>query len=157
MAHDDLSIRRQVQRGDGALALVDVKTRAGRRTLPLLPWARDALIEQAGRQADGKRSAGDRWHEMGLVFTNRTGGPLQLRDLSRTFERLVEKTKVRPIRLHDLRHSVASLLKRSKVAPRDAMQILGHSRISVTIEIYHPQRRGEPAGRTRPPGRLALR
>lgn len=28
------------------------------------------------------------------------------------------------------------MLKRSGVAPRDAMEILGHSRISVTMEIY---------------------
>ena len=40
---DVLSIQRQVQRVDGALALVDVKTRAGRRSLP--PWARDALTD----------------------------------------------------------------------------------------------------------------
>ncbi len=35
-----------------------------------------------------------------------------------------------------IRHSVASLLKRAGVSPRDAMEILGHSRISVTMEIY---------------------
>ncbi|MEU9888620.1 tyrosine-type recombinase/integrase [Sphaerisporangium sp. NPDC051011] len=44
--------------------------------------------------------------------------------------------ELRPIRLHDLRHTAASLLKKLGVAPRDAMEILGHSRISVTMEIY---------------------
>ncbi|WP_229691611.1 tyrosine-type recombinase/integrase [Sphaerisporangium melleum] len=38
--------------------------------------------------------------------------------------------------MHDLRHTAASLLKKLGVAPRDAMEILGHSRISVTMEIY---------------------
>ncbi|MDT0329709.1 tyrosine-type recombinase/integrase [Nocardiopsis lambiniae] len=42
---------------------------------------------------------------------------------------------LRTIRLHHLRHSVASLLKKAGVAPRDAMEILGHSRIAVTMEI----------------------
>ncbi|MFC3997861.1 tyrosine-type recombinase/integrase [Nocardiopsis sediminis] len=133
---DVMSIRRQVQRVDGALALVDVKTRAGRRSLPLLSWARDALIEQAEWQSDKKRRAGEGWAETGLVFTTRTGKAIQPRSLSRTFERLVKASGMRPIRLHDLRHSVASLLKRAGVAPRDAMEILGHSRISVTMEIY---------------------
>jgi integrase len=133
---DVLSIQRQVQRVEGALALVDVKTRAGRRSLPLLPWARDALIEQAAWQSGKKRRAKGEWTETGLVFTTRTGKAIQPRSLSRSFERLVQASGLRPIRLHDLRHSVASLLKRVGVSPRDAMEILGHSRISVTMEIY---------------------
>jgi integrase len=42
----------------------------------------------------------------------------------------------RPIRLHDLRHTNATLLKQLGVPARDAMEILGHSRIAVTLEIY---------------------
>ncbi|MDS1270438.1 site-specific integrase [Lipingzhangella sp. LS1_29] len=133
---DVMSIRRQIQRVDGSLALVEVKTRAGRRSLPLLSWARDALIQQAEWQAQKRRSAASTWEETDLVFTTRTGRAIQPRSLSRSFERLSESAGMRPIRLHDLRHSVASLLKRSGVAPRDAMEILGHSRISVTMEIY---------------------
>ncbi|MFB9251212.1 tyrosine-type recombinase/integrase [Sphaerisporangium melleum] len=49
---------------------------------------------------------------------------------------MVADEELRPIRLHDLRHTAASLLKKLGVAPRDAMEILGHSRISVTMEIY---------------------
>ena len=43
---------------------------------------------------------------------------------------------MRPIRLHDLRHTTASLLKRLGVDPKDAMVILGHSNIAVTLGIY---------------------
>jgi integrase len=43
---------------------------------------------------------------------------------------------LRPIRVHDLRHAAASLLRKLGVAPRDAMEILGHSRISVAMETY---------------------
>jgi integrase len=38
--------------------------------------------------------------------------------------------------LHDLRHTTATLLKTLKVQPREAMDILGHSRIAVTLEVY---------------------
>jgi integrase len=136
LEEDVLSIKRQVQRVDGALALVEVKTRAGRRSLPLLPWARDALLEQARWQSDRRRRVGEEWQDTGLVFTTRTGRAIQPRSFSRSFERLVADSPLRTIRLHDLRHSVASLLKKAGVAPRDAMEILGHSRISVTMEIY---------------------
>ncbi|MFC4530884.1 tyrosine-type recombinase/integrase [Sphaerisporangium dianthi] len=40
------------------------------------------------------------------------------------------------IRLHDLRHTTGTLLKNLKVSPRAAKEILGHARISVTMEIY---------------------
>ncbi|HYK68936.1 MAG TPA: site-specific integrase, partial [Streptosporangiaceae bacterium] len=111
LADDMLRVGWQLQRIDGQLARVPVKTAAGRRVLPLVPIARDALIEQAERQA-------------------------AVRNLVRSFERLVDGAGLRKIRLHDLRHTVATLLKTLGVAQRDAMQILGHARISVTLEVY---------------------
>jgi len=44
------------------------------------------------------------------------------------------------------------LLKNLGVAPRDAMEILGHSRISVTLEIYTD---GDEDTRRRALGRLS--
>jgi integrase len=43
---------------------------------------------------------------------------------------------LRRIRLHDLRHTTATLLKDLGVPSRDTMEIVGHSRIAVTLEIY---------------------
>ena len=136
LAEDVLRVGWQIQRLDGQLRRVPVKTAAGRRELPLIPIARDALIDLAGQQADARRRAGDSWTDSELVFTTRTGQPVEPRNVARTFERLVQASGLRKIRLHDLRHTVATLLKSLKVPPRDAMQILGHARISVTLEIY---------------------
>lgn len=107
-----------------------------RRELPLVPIARDALIEQAERQAAAHRRAGASWAGNDLVFTTRSGQPVEPRNLVRSFERLIDGAALRKIRLHDLRHTVATLLKTLRVPQRDAMQILGHARISVTLEIY---------------------
>jgi integrase len=71
-----------------------------------------------------------------LVFTTSTGNPVEPRNLGRSFARIREKASLRPIRLHDLRHTSATLLKTLGVPPRDAMEILGHSRIAVTLEVY---------------------
>lgn len=43
---------------------------------------------------------------------------------------------VRRIRVHDTRHTCGSLLAALDVHPRVAMQILRHSKISITMEIY---------------------
>jgi hypothetical protein len=48
----------------------------------------------------------------------------------------VLKAGVRRFRVHDTRHSSGSLLAVLDVHPRVAMQILRHSKISITMEIY---------------------
>jgi integrase len=40
------------------------------------------------------------------------------------------------IKVHHLRHTIASLLKDLRVPARDAQAILGHARISTTLEVY---------------------
>jgi len=56
---------------------------------------------------------------------------------SRTaFHRITASDGLRPTRLHSLRHTTATLVKDLGVPPRDTMEILGHARIAVTMEIY---------------------
>lgn len=126
----------QLQRINGQLTRTQIKTDAGQRTLPLLPIARDALLDLALWQSDTRRHAGHNWHETGYVFTTRTGHPVEPRDLARSFERITRQSGLRSIRLHDLRHTVAQFLKRLRTAPNDAKEILGHARITTTLAIY---------------------
>jgi integrase len=58
------------------------------------------------------------------------------RNLGRSFRRICEANDVRLIKVHHVRHTVGSLLKDLGVPARDAQAILGHSRISTTLEIY---------------------
>ncbi|MER7503811.1 tyrosine-type recombinase/integrase [Nonomuraea pusilla] len=131
-----VNIRRQLVRVGTELLDGPVKTKAGKRSLPLLGIVRETLEIQRDGQKILKEEAGENWVDTGLVFTTRSGRPIEPRNLARSFARIVEQNKLRPIRVHDLRHTAASLLKKLSVAPRDAMEILGHSRISVTMEIY---------------------
>ena len=43
---------------------------------------------------------------------------------------------LRVVRLHDARHGCATLLTAAGVAPRVIMEILGHSQISITMDVY---------------------
>ncbi|MFI0410247.1 tyrosine-type recombinase/integrase [Actinomadura sp. 3N508] len=131
-----MSVCWQLQRIDGKLTRTPVKTDAGDRGLPVLPIIYEGFIELAERQMFAQRRAGDSWLETGLVFTTRNGGPIEPRNLSRAFERISERANLRRIRLHDLRHLTATLLKKLGVPPRDAAAILGHAKISTTLEIY---------------------
>jgi integrase len=73
----EIHVRRQLQRVGGGLRLGQVKTHAGRRTLPLLGVVRAALKEQSERQEVAREAAGDDWTESGLVITTQTGGPVE--------------------------------------------------------------------------------
>lgn len=131
-----IQIRQQLQRIQGELILGPVKTTAGHRQLPLLDLARKVLEVQAAHQAACKETMGSAWPDTDLVFNTRTGRPIEPRNLVRSFRRICEDSKLRLIKVHHLRHTVASLLKDLKVPARDAQLILGHTRISTTLEIY---------------------
>jgi integrase len=126
----------QVQRVGGELHIGPVKTRAGKRNLPLLKLARQALGAQSTTQARYRAEMGSAWPDTDLVFTTRTGRPIEPRNLVRSFRRICDANNVRLIKVHHIRHTVASLLKALHVSARDAQVILGHSRLAVTLEIY---------------------
>jgi integrase len=71
-----------------------------------------------------------------LVFTTRSGLPIEPRNLVRSFRRICDRNKIPRIKVHHLRHTTASLLKQLRVPPRDAQIILGHAHISTTLQIY---------------------
>lgn len=120
-----LYIRQQVQRVGGELHQGPVKTRAGRRDLPLLGMVQAALAVQP--QACVRE---------GLVFTTRSGQPIEPRNFVRSFQRICTRHDIRIIRVHDVRHTAATLLKNLGVPARDAQLILGHSDISITQQVY---------------------
>jgi integrase len=131
-----IRIEQQVQRVGGEMHIGPVKTRAGKRNLPLLKLARQALAGQSITQARYRAEMGSAWPDTDLVFTTRTGRPIEPRNLVRSFRRICETKHVRLIKVHHIRHTVASLLKALGVPARDAQVILGHSRMAVTLEIY---------------------
>jgi integrase len=79
---------------------------------------------------------GRAWQDTGLIFTTRTGRPVEPRNLVRSFHRICAAHGLRPIKVHHLRHTTATLLKNLGVPARDAQLILGHSHLAVTQEIY---------------------
>ena len=68
-----------MQRIDGKLKLVELKTKKSRRTLPLPPFAVTALREHRARQLAERMRAGPAWQEQGLVFTTPIGTLLDAR------------------------------------------------------------------------------
>jgi integrase len=130
-----LRVERALQRIEGRLQLVEPKTDRSKRTVRLPEVCIAALRQHAERQAD-ERAAADYWEDHGLVFTTGIGTPIDPRNVNRWLTSLCERAGVRVIRPHDLRHTCASLLLAQGVPARVVMDILGHSQIAVTMDIY---------------------
>jgi integrase len=131
-----LHVRQQIQRIAGKVRIGAVKTAAGKRDLPLLPAVSNGLQHYAS-QLRAEVSAGQRQPAAAdLIFTTRTGQPVEPGNLLRSFDRIRAEQGLPRITLHHLRHTTATLLKNAGVAARDAQLILGHAHISTTQQIY---------------------
>jgi integrase len=71
-----------------------------------------------------------------LIFTTRHGTPTEPRNFNRSFDRCITKAGVPRINVHGTRRTCGTLLAALDVHPRIVMQILRHSKITVTMEIY---------------------
>ena len=131
-----LRVEQQLQRVDGELRLVPLKTRQSRRTLPMPDMITERLLQHQDRQQQERRAAGSHRQETGLVFTTNLGVGLDGAYVTKAFQRLLARSTLEKRRFHDLRHSCASLLLAQDVSPRVVMEILGHSQVGLTMNTY---------------------
>jgi integrase len=120
-------VHRELQRIGGQLVLGETKTLDSDAGLPLPPLCLSALRDQLAKRTDARQ---------GFVISTRPGGPVDPRNLYRSFQQRLAKAGVPRIPLHGTRHTCASLLVDLDVHPRVAMQILRHAKIATTMDIY---------------------
>ena len=96
----------------------------------------DALRRHRARQLE-ERLAAIAWEDNGLVFANEVGRPVEATNLlRRSFHPLLERAGLPHIRFHDLRHTAATLLLAQGMHPKIVAEMLGHSAIAVTLDLY---------------------
>ena len=87
-------------------------------------------------QNDCIKSMGNSWINENRVFTNEFGGHIHPSTCAYVVRKLVKKYNLKPICFHELRHTSASILIHKGINPKAVSQRLGHSDISITMEIY---------------------
>lgn len=95
-----------------------------------------ALREHRKGQLAERMALGPAWEDHGLVFCREDGSPVWPRSFSRAFERHAGAAGLPTIRLHDLRHTWATLALGAGVHPKVVSERLGHSTISITLDVY---------------------
>jgi integrase len=131
-----LKVRKTLGRVGNALVFSEPKTPRARRTVPLSPAVVTMLRRHRIEQKAERLRAGDQWRDSGLVFTTELGGPVDPRNLLRVVEAAAEKAGADDVGVHTLRHSIAVGWLESGVHIKAVADLLGHSSISVTGDIY---------------------
>jgi integrase len=136
-ANQSLQVRRSMGYipGKGYLEF-EPKTAKGRRNILLPSFVCEALKQHRTRQLELRLKAGARWRDRDLVFPNIYGDFLDPAHLRQRFDKLLKDAGLPDVRFHDLRHSAATILLSMGIHPKIVQEILGHSQISMTMDIY---------------------
>ena len=141
--------------GDGCrFHIQDLKTKAGRRDIPLTAAARKSLIRQKeiyllmGKAARQQEIEG----VSDFVFTNTQGKPYATNAINFVLNNIVQaynkqeseqaiKGRREPellphISAHILRHTACTRLAESGLEPKVLQYIMGHANVSITLDVY---------------------
>lgn len=118
------------------IVIAEPKTAGSRRILPLPDTLAASLKERRRAQLEDRMAAGDKWTDSGLVFTSREGASIDPRTVKRHLDRILIAAGLPHCRVHDLRHFCASLLLAQGVPLKVVSDILGHTQISITADLY---------------------
>ncbi len=133
-----LSVEAGLARIDGRWQRVPPKSSAGRRMVPLMDRTVAALREHRRRQLIDRLAAGSEWvgNEWDLVFVSEVGTPLDSSNVVHAYQRALERAGLPRQRFHDARHSVATFWLAAGVPARVVADMLGHSQVSLTLNVY---------------------
>ncbi len=119
------------------IGVSEPKTAGSRRQIARTAQAIAALLRRHRKQSEERLGAGAEWQDSDLVFCNTLGRPIESSNLvRRSFKPLLKSAGLPALRLHDLRHTAATLLLRKKVPSKVVSEMLGHSNIGITLNIY---------------------
>lgn len=133
-----LKVTQTAQRvkGKGIVLTRTAKTDKSLRMIPLPKFALRVLNDHRALQKREREFVGAAWREHDLVFTTSIGTPIEPSNLRRHFHKTLDALQIERRRFHDLRHTAASLLLAQGATLHDVKEILGHSQIRLTADLY---------------------
>lgn len=115
----------------------ELKTKASARSIPIPRSIVEQLRQHRSQQNQERLRVGPAWTNHDLVFPSEVGTPPTHSNITQIFKRILRNAGLcSSIRLYDLRHTHATLLLKENVHPKIVSERLGHSTISLTLDIY---------------------
>ena len=132
-----IKVKRQLKKKPkGEFYFDSPKTKAGLRTLTIGPSTISSLRSYHHEHHQKKMGFSPEWRNWDLLFTEEDGSPIRHRKLYKRFKVILQKAGLPDIRIHDLRHTAATQMLINGVDILTVSKRLGHSKSSVTLDIY---------------------
>lgn len=132
-----LALKRTYELG---LVVEEPKTKGSRRTVVLPSPVVAKLRTHRARQAEERLRAGGEWVESplghDLVFRTPFGTALDPDNLKNMTYKATQAAGLGKWSPHELRHSAASILFAQGLQMKDISEVLGHSSIRITADVY---------------------
>jgi integrase len=129
-------VRHQLQWPEGRPTIVPVKSRKGIRDVPVPSVTTRALCARRAAQRADYAARGLAWRSSELVLTTPEGKPVHPNASTKQFHAHRQAAALPYYRPHDLRHTYGSLLMSQRVPLKTISDLMGHSSIEVTADIY---------------------
>ena len=118
------------------------KTKAGKRSIPLLPSMKTLLSEQRHSQLEQRLKAGSAWtgsrtdQNDNYVFASMVGTALDRDNIGRFLRTCLKKAGLSSRGIHSLRHTFATNWVQAGGDIRSLSEILGHTNVAFTMQTY---------------------
>ncbi len=121
------------------------KTPTSRRDIPMLDNVVTLLRQRKTRQSEERLKLGDKWKSKegleNLVFTTVTGYPINRDMLKQEMNRVInaihkDNISFEHITPHTCRHTFATRCIENGMPPQVLKTLLGHSKLSMTMDLY---------------------
>lgn len=121
---------------DGKYFKSGAKSASGVRSVALSKSTIEALLEHQEVIRKEREAVEADYHDHDLVICKEDGKPVSPRDINKVWYKLIDKLGLPKIKYHESRHTHASLLLLTNTHPKVVSERLGHSSISITLDIY---------------------
>lgn len=119
---------------DGKPIIKAPKSKSGLRDISV---GKNIIAALAAAKAEyDKNRTKPGFHDNGFVVCKTDGNPYKPDSMTQKWDRFMKAKNLSHIRLHDLRHSCATAMVEAGVDLKTVQQVMGHSDISVTMNIY---------------------
>lgn len=112
------------------------KTANSVRFIGMSELLKNILLEHKSEQEKKKQRVGRRYKYPDMIFTSELGNYVDRSSLNTQFKKFIANTDFSNISLHSLRHCNATLLINSGIDLKIVLELLGHSDVGTTANIY---------------------
>lgn len=119
-----------------SIVIGETKTLKSKRQIPLHEIMVEELKKFKILQRQEKLLAGELYENNDFIIANELGKCIEPRTYQDLFYKLIKKAEIAPANFHCLRHTFATRALERDVAAKTVSELLGHSNISTTLDLY---------------------